>query len=50
LWEVYDTGSGAVVKIDGLPLAGFDEKEADEAVERLQARDIYRPNKSPGTP
>ncbi|WP_173931571.1 hypothetical protein [Chelativorans sp. Marseille-P2723] len=39
-WEVFDTGTDRVVRLDGLPLSGLDEAEADEAIERLQAREI----------
>jgi len=49
LWEVYDEDSEEVVMIDGLPLSGLDEGEADEAIRRLQAGEIS-PDNSPEAP
>ncbi|MER9790173.1 hypothetical protein [Mesorhizobium sp. M0213] len=33
LWEVYYSESDEAVVVDGLPLSGLDESEADEAIE-----------------
>lgn len=49
LWEVYDSDSGQVVTIDGLPLSGLDEDEADEAIRQLSVGEVS-PDSSPETP
>ncbi len=48
-WEVFDTGNDDVVLIDGLPLSGMGEDEADEAIRQLHAREIS-PDRSPEAP
>ncbi|MCT7377061.1 hypothetical protein [Chelativorans salis] len=35
LWEIYDTVSGEVVVVDGMPLSGLGDREAREAVDHL---------------
>jgi hypothetical protein len=37
LWEVFDPGSGDVVLLDGHPLSGLDDEQADEAIDLLRA-------------
>jgi hypothetical protein len=37
LWELYDGESEEVVIVDGMPLSGLDEVEANEAIRRLKA-------------
>lgn len=48
LWEIYDEDSDRVVTVDGLPLSGLDEDEADEAL-RLLVRGELSPDTSPET-
>lgn len=40
LWEVFDPESEEVVVVDGFPLSGLDEDEADEAISRLGSGEI----------
>lgn len=49
LWEVYDVENEQVVTVDGLPLAGLDATEADEALRRLETGRLS-PDSSPATP
>jgi len=49
LWEVYDEDSEEVVMIDGLPLSGLDEGEADDAIRKLRAGEVS-PDNSPEAP
>jgi len=49
LWEVYDEDSEEVIVLDGLPLSGLDEDEADDALRRLRAGEIS-PDNSPEMP
>ncbi|WP_028035217.1 hypothetical protein [Chelativorans sp. J32] len=49
LWEVYDEDSEEVIVIDGLPLSGLDEDEADDALRGLRAGEIS-PDTSPEMP
>ncbi|WEX07191.1 hypothetical protein [Chelativorans sp. AA-79] len=49
LWEVYDEDSDEVILIDGLPLAGLGEEEADDALRRLRRGDLS-PDYSPEAP
>lgn len=44
LWEVYDGDSEEAVMIDGLPLSGLDESEADEAIARLNRGELTSDN------
>lgn len=44
LWEVYDSESEDVVVVDGMPLTGLDEGEADEAVFQLNRRQVTADN------
>jgi len=49
LWEVYDVDNERVVTVDGLPLAGLDAAEADDALQRLGSGRLS-PDSSPATP
>ncbi|MFC6487584.1 hypothetical protein [Nitratireductor sp. GCM10026969] len=49
LWEVFDSDSEEVVLIDGLPLSGLEEDEADEAIRQLNDGEVS-PDSSPETP
>jgi CO dehydrogenase/acetyl-CoA synthase alpha subunit len=44
LWEVYDSESEDIVVVDGMPLTGLDEEEADEAVVQLNRRQLTPDN------
>ncbi|MCP9228722.1 hypothetical protein NKJ72_10420 [Mesorhizobium sp. M0045] len=44
LWEVYDSESDEAVVVDGLPLSGLDESEADEAIEKLNRGELTSDN------
>lgn len=44
LWEVYDSDTDEAVMIDGLPLSGMGEDEANEAIERLRAGEVVPDN------
>lgn len=44
LWEVYDGESEETVIVDGIPLAGLDEDEADEAIAKLERGELTSDN------
>ncbi|UVC14335.1 hypothetical protein [Mesorhizobium onobrychidis] len=47
LWEVYDRESEEAVIVDGLPLSGLDEIEADEAIRKLKRGELTSDNIPP---
>lgn len=47
LWEVYDRESEEAVIVDGLPLCGLDELEADEAIRKLKRGELTSDNIPP---
>lgn len=49
LWEVFDGDNDRVVSVDGLPLSGLDEDEADEAIRQLSTGEMS-PDTSPESP
>jgi hypothetical protein len=44
LWEIYDNESDETVTVDGIPLAGLGEDEADEAIEKLKRGELTSDN------
>jgi hypothetical protein len=44
LWEVYDNETDETVAVDGIPLAGLGEDEADEAIEKLKRGELTSDN------
>jgi hypothetical protein len=44
LWEVYDNESDETVAVDGIPLAGLGEAEADEAIDKLKRGELTSDN------
>lgn len=44
LWEIYDAESEETVMVDGMPLAGLDEDEAEEAIEKLERGELTSDN------
>lgn len=40
LWRVIDVDTGRVVLLDGMPLDGMEQREADEAIELLEANEV----------
>ncbi|TWG91028.1 hypothetical protein L598_006100000030 [Mesorhizobium sp. J18] len=44
LWAVYDAESEEVVIVDGMPLSGLDEDEANDAIPRLGSGEITPDN------
>jgi hypothetical protein len=48
LWEVVDVESEETVMVDGMPLAGLDAEEAEDALRRLRKGELTPDN--PETP
>ncbi|RWP77650.1 hypothetical protein [Mesorhizobium sp.] len=47
LWEIYDGESEEAVIVDGMPLSGLDEVEANEAIRRLKRGELTSDNIPP---
>jgi hypothetical protein len=44
LWEIYAGESEETVMVDGIPLAGLDQDEAEEAIEKLKRGELTSDN------
>ncbi|RWO56123.1 MAG: hypothetical protein E5Y10_03285 [Mesorhizobium sp.] len=47
LWEVYDDESEEAVVVDGMPLSGLDELEANEVIRKLKRGEVTSDNIPP---